>query len=85
MCAAPIRLRPGDQAETAPAARLALLGSAALASEELLAILLGGRAGSLSRARSLLETHDGLTGLADAHPDELHCRDAPAIVAAFEL
>ena len=85
MCAAPIRLRPGDQAETAPAARLALLGSAALPSEELLAILLGGRTGSLPRARALLDTHDGLTGLADAHPEELHCREAPAIVAAFEL
>jgi DNA repair protein RadC len=85
MCAAAIRLRLGDEPETAPAARLALLGSAALASEELLAILLGGRAGSLGRARSLLETHGGLTGLGDAHPDELHCREAPAIVAAFEL
>ena len=85
MCAAPIRLRPGDQADTAPAARLAILGSGALPSEELVAILLGGRTGSLARARQLLERHDGLTGLAEAHPDELGCREAPAIVAAFEL
>ncbi len=65
--------------------RLATLGAGALASEELVAILLGARAGSVDRARQLLERHGGLTGLAQAHADELQCRDARAVVAAFEL
>ena len=71
--------------DTDPTLRLATLGAGALASEELVAILLGARAGSLDRARQLLERHGGLTGLAQAHADELQCRDARAIVAAFEL
>jgi DNA repair protein RadC len=85
MCAAPAELRATDRADGTAAARLATLGPAALASEELLAILLGGRTGSLARARDLLERHDGLTGLAMAQPHELGCRQARSIVAAFEL
>ncbi len=85
MCAASSPLRPTTRADTDPIGRLATLGPGALASEELVAILLGARAGSLDRARRLLERHDGLTGLAEAHTEELRCRDASAIVVAFEL
>jgi DNA repair protein RadC len=85
MCAAPIQLRPTARVDSDATGRLATLGPAALASEELLAILLGGQSGSLARARHLLERHDGLTGLAEARSDELGCRQAGAIVAAFEL
>jgi DNA repair protein RadC len=85
MCAAPVQLRATERTDGGAAARLDRLGPAALASEELLAIVLGGRSGSLARARDLLERHDGLTGLAAAQPHELRCRDARAVVAAFEL
>jgi DNA repair protein RadC len=85
MCAVPIQLRPTALADTDAAGRLALLGAAALATDELVAILLGGRTGSLARARDLLERHDGLTGLAEAQSQELGSRREGAIVAAFEL
>jgi DNA repair protein RadC len=85
MCPAPMQLLPTNRADTSPGVRLATLGPSALATEELLAILLGGRTGSLARARRLLVRHDGLTGLAEAQSDELDCREARAIVAAFEL
>jgi len=85
MCAAPIQLLPAGRADTGPGARLATLGPGALGTEELLAILLGGGAGSLAQARKLLERYDGLTGLAEAQSHELGGRQPRAVVAAFEL
>jgi DNA repair protein RadC len=85
MCAAPLQIRPTDRTDSDAPARIGTLGPAALATEELLAILLGGRSASLARARDLLDRHGGLTGLAEAQPHELGWREARVVVAAFEL
>jgi DNA repair protein RadC len=68
-----------------PATALARSGAAALRDDELLGLLLGGRAGA-SLARSLLERH-GLAGLATADPADLSIepRRAALLVAAVEL
>jgi DNA repair protein RadC len=68
-----------------PATALARFGAAALRDDELLGLLLGGRAGA-SLARSLLERH-GLAGLATADPADLSIgtRRAALLVAAVEL
>ncbi|MGZ6256411.1 MAG: JAB domain-containing protein, partial [Candidatus Limnocylindria bacterium] len=70
---------------SAIATTLARLGAPALRDDELLALLLGGRAGS-AQARSLLERH-GLAGLATAQLVDLPvgARQATCIVAAIEL
>jgi len=70
---------------TSAANALARSGAAALRDDELLGLLLGGRAGA-SLARSLLERH-GLAGLAtaDAADLEIGTRRATVVLAAVEL
>ena len=75
----------GRPAASSPASRLARFGAAALSDDELLALVLGGRA-SAADARALLEP-DGLAGLATAGACDLRIgpRRAAVVVAAIEL